>query len=91
MKELKRLEKAYPEFVTSDSPTQRVSGEVLEGFKSVRHRSPMLSMDNTYSPEEIIEFDKRVKKNLKMDKLDYVVELKIDGVSISLFYEKADG
>lgn len=87
MKELKRLEDAHPEFITPDSPTQRVSGEVLEGFKSVEHKVPMLSMDNTYSADEIREFDKRVKKNLGIDKLDYVVELKIDGVSISVLYE----
>jgi len=88
MKELEKLEKAHPELVTPDSPTQRVSGEVLEDFETVSHREPMLSMDNTYSADEIREFDKRVKKNLEVDKLDYVVELKIDGVSVSLLYEK---
>jgi len=87
MSELERLEQAHPGLVTPDSPTQRVSGQVLEGFKSVAHRAPMLSMDNTYSAEEIEEFDERVKKNLKVDALDYVVELKIDGVSISLLYD----
>jgi len=88
VKELKGLEDNHPEFITSDSPTHRVSGEVLQGFKSVGHRLPMLSMDNTYSADEIREFDERVKKNLAIDKLDYVVELKIDGVSVSLLYEK---
>ncbi|MBU1147267.1 MAG: NAD-dependent DNA ligase LigA, partial [Candidatus Omnitrophica bacterium] len=88
MKELEKLEKAHPELVTPDSPTQRVSGEILEGFETVEHRETMLSMDNTYSADEIREFDKRVKKNLEVDKLDYVVELKIDGVSVSLLYEK---
>ena len=87
MKELEKLEDAHPEFIVPDSPTQRVSGEVLKGFETVEHRVPMLSMDNTYSSEEIIEFDKRVKKNLEVDELAYVVELKIDGVSISLLYE----
>ncbi|MBU4589840.1 MAG: NAD-dependent DNA ligase LigA [Candidatus Omnitrophica bacterium] len=87
MKELQKLERAHPGLVTPDSPTQRVSGEVAQGFKSVEHRKPMLSMDNTYSGDEIREFDRRVKKNLEIDKLDYVVELKIDGVSISLLYE----
>ncbi len=87
MKEIRKLEDAHPEFVTPDSPTQRVSGEVLEGFETVEHRVPMLSMDNTYSSKEITEFDKRVKKNLDSDKLDYIVELKIDGVSVSLLYE----
>jgi DNA ligase (NAD+) len=88
IKQLKKLEQAHPEFIAPDSPTQRVSGEVLEGFKSVEHRVPMLSMDNTYSADEIREFDKRVRKNLGVAKLDYIVELKIDGVSISLLYEK---
>jgi DNA ligase (NAD+) len=88
MRELKDLESAHPEFITPDSPTQRVGGEALEEFRTVEHRIPMLSMDNTYSAEEIVEFDKRVRKNLGIDRLDYVVELKIDGVSISLLYEK---
>ncbi len=88
MKELQKLEAAHSGLVTPDSPTQRVSGETTEGFKSVEHRKPMLSMDNTYSGGEIREFDRRVKKNLEIDRLDYVVELKIDGVSISLLYEK---
>jgi len=87
MKELKKLEVLHPEYLTSDSPTQRVSGEVLEHFDAIEHMVPMLSMDNTYSPEEIREFDERVKKNLKVDNVDYVVELKIDGVSVSLLYE----
>jgi len=88
VKELKGLEDSHPKFITPDSPTQRVSGEVLQGFKGVGHRLPMLSMDNTYSADEIREFDERAKKNLAIDKLDYIVELKIDGVSISLLYEK---
>lgn len=87
MDELKKLEESYPEFVTPDSPTRKVGGEALKEFKTVEHKAPMLSMDNTYSPEEIIEFDERVRKNLEVDKLDYTVELKIDGVSISLLYE----
>jgi len=88
MAELKRLEEAHPELVSPESPTQRVSGQVLKEFQTVEHRVPMLSMDNTYSAEEIREFDKRVRKNLEVDQLDYTVELKIDGVSISLLYEK---
>ena len=87
MDELKKLEEAHPELITPDSPTQMVGGSVLKEFKTIKHRVPMLSMDNTYSPEEIIDFDERVRKNLEVDKLDYVVELKIDGVSISLLYE----
>ncbi|MDD5496317.1 MAG: NAD-dependent DNA ligase LigA [Candidatus Omnitrophica bacterium] len=86
-KELKDLESEHPELITPDSPTQRVGGEPVKGFSVVRHIAPMLSMDNTYSSEEIREFDKRVKKNLKADSVGYVVELKFDGVSISLLYE----
>lgn len=87
-KELERLEKKFPEFITPDSPTQRVGGEVIEGFVTVEHLSPMLSMDNTYSHEELREFDKRVKKALKGQKIEYTVELKIDGVSVVLLYKK---
>lgn len=97
MRELIELEKSHPELVTPDSPTQRVGGEPacaaggasrhLEGFKTVKHRVPMLSMDNTYSADELREFDARVKRFLKSDEVDYVVELKIDGVSVSLTYE----
>jgi len=87
MDELKKLEEDYPEFVAPDSPTQKVGGQILKEFKTVEHRVPMLSIDNTYSPEEIMKFDERVKKNLEVDELDYIVELKIDGVSISLLYE----
>ena len=60
MEELKRLEAKHPELVTPDSPTQRVGGEPIEGFESVRHSQPMLSIDNTYSLEELREFDRRV-------------------------------
>jgi len=87
MDELKKLEAAHPEFITPDSPTQRVGGKALKEFETVEHKVPMLSMDNTYSSREIMDFDERVRKNLEVDKLDYVVELKIDGVSISLLYE----
>ena len=87
MDELKKLEGSHPEFTSPDSPTQRVGGEALKEFKTVEHRVPMLSMDNTYSSKEIEEFDERVRKNLEVERLDYVVELKIDGVSISLLYK----
>ncbi len=85
--ELKSLEQANPELVTPDSPTQRVSGDPLSGFDSVRHAVPMLSMDNTYSEDELRAFDQRVRKQLDTDQYDYVVELKIDGLAISLRYE----
>ena len=88
IKQLKGFERSHPELIAPDSPTQRVSKEALEGFDTVAHKVPMLSMDNTYSADEIREFDKRVKKNLEVSRVDYVVELKIDGASISLLYEK---
>jgi len=85
IKKLERLETQYPDLITSDSPTQRIGGEPLKGFKTVEHRIPMLSLDNAYSYDELREFDERVKKNI-MDG-EYVCEPKIDGVSIALIYE----
>ncbi|RKY33959.1 MAG: DNA ligase, partial [Candidatus Duberdicusella sinuisediminis] len=89
VRRLKELEGKYPQFITPDSPTQRVSGQVLEGFKTVRHKVAMLSLDNTYSTEEVREWEARNKRLLKKEvELDYVVEPKIDGVSCSLTYQK---
>jgi DNA ligase (NAD+) len=85
--ELKKLETANPQLITADSPTQRVSGRPLEGFNTVRHAVPMLSMDNTYNADELRAFDERVKKQLGSRDYDYVIELKIDGLAISLRYE----
>jgi DNA ligase (NAD+) len=85
--ELKSLEEQYPALITPDSPTQRASGEPLKEFKSVRHTIPMMSLDNTYSIDELREFDKRVHKLLPDEKIEYVLEPKIDGVSISVRYE----
>jgi DNA ligase (NAD+) len=87
LEELKQLEAEHPELVTPDSPTRRVGGQPIEGFKPVRHREPMLSIDNTYSAAELREFDRRVRKLLGGEPVNYVVELKIDGVAISLTYE----
>ncbi len=81
------LEKEFPELITSDSPTQRVGGEPLKEFKQVPHLVPMLSLDNTYSQEELREFVKRVQRLLPTEKLDWVVEPKVDGVAINLRYE----
>ena len=86
--ELKSLEQANPRLITPDSPTQRVSEQPLEGFASVRHAVPMLSMDNTYNADEFRAFDERVAKQLGDEDYDYVVELKIDGLAISLRYEE---
>jgi DNA ligase (NAD+) len=87
LKELEALEAAHPELVTPDSPTQRVGGQPLDGFTTVRHRLPMLSIANTYNADELREFDARVRKLLGNEPVRYVVELKIDGVAISLTYE----
>jgi DNA ligase (NAD+) len=86
--DLKKLETEHPELITPDSPTQRVAGEPLDGFKSVRHEVPMLSIDNTYSADELQAFDERIAKGLETKDYDYVVEPKIDGLAISLLYEK---
>jgi DNA ligase (NAD+) len=85
--ELQAIEAQHPELVTPDSPTQRVGGEPLKEFKSVRHLQPMLSLDNTYNFEELRAFDARVRKLLPGEKIEYVLEPKIDGCSISLRYE----
>jgi DNA ligase (NAD+) len=85
--ELKDLEAKCPQLITPQSPTQRVAGEPLAGFASVRHAAAMLSINNTYNAEELRAFDERVAKGLGSSDYDYVVELKIDGVAISLRYE----
>jgi DNA ligase (NAD+) len=86
--ELQQLENTHPELITPDSPTQRVGGQPIEGFVTVTHRVPMLSIDNTYDAGELREFDTRCRKALPGQSIDYVVEPKIDGVAISLTYEK---
>src|SRR5688572_23631795 len=89
MLELEQLEAEHPDLVTADSPTQRVSGRVAAGFASVEHLEPMLSLDNAYSEEELRAFDERVRKGLGAGDaaVEYVAELKIDGLSIALTYE----
>ncbi len=86
--ELKKIEEEHPDLATPDSPTQRVGGQPIDGFVTVAHRAPMLSIDNTYSSDELREFDRRVRKQLPGEKVEYVVELKIDGVAMSLTYEQ---
>ncbi|AHY45384.1 dnlj: DNA ligase, NAD-dependent [Rubrobacter radiotolerans] len=88
--ELEALESEHPDLVTPDSPTQRVGGEPLEGFREVRHAVPMLSLANARSPEDLIEWDARVRRLLgeeESERLRYVTELKIDGLAVSLRYE----
>ena len=88
LRELEALEKDHPELVTPDSPTQRLGGQPIDGFSTVTHRHPMLSIDKCNSPADLRDFDTRVRKLLrKGEPVRYVVELKIDGVAISLTYE----
>ena len=87
LKELEALEKQFPEFALPNSPTKTVGGGLLDEFKTVPHKRRMLSLGNTYSEEELLEFDERVRKSLGIDAVEYVCELKIDGLAISLFYE----
>jgi DNA ligase (NAD+) len=87
MDRLKQLESEHPDLVTPDSPTQRVGGETREGFQSVRHPSPMLSLDNTYSYDELRDFDRRVRERAERSKVEYVAESKFDGLSLSLIYQ----
>lgn len=86
VKELIRLEAGHPELITPESPTQRVGGQPLEGFASIRHRIPMLSLDNCYSVEELRSFEERIKRIIPGERLLYVSELKIDGLGISIRY-----
>lgn len=87
MRKLITLEEEYPEFKTVDSPTQRVGGEVSEGFTEVQHDVQMQSLADVFSKEELDAFDERVRTALEVDTVEYVVEMKIDGLSVSLEYE----
>ncbi|HMP95540.1 MAG TPA: NAD-dependent DNA ligase LigA [Kiritimatiellia bacterium] len=86
LRELTELEKRYPELHDPSSPTQRVGGAPLKEFTSVTHRRPMMSLDNTYDEQDLREFDRRVHKGLAGREVSYVIEPKIDGVSISVWY-----
>ena len=88
--ELERLEAEYPDLVTPDSPTQRVGGAPAKGFAQITHRVPMLSLDNTYSEEEVAEFYRRLEKLLPSQKIPVVIEPKVDGVAVSLLYENGE-
>src|SRR5512147_736802 len=85
--ELKALEAEQPELVTPDSPTQRVGGKPREGFVKVRHSSPMLSLDNTYNEEELRNWERRVHELSGRKDVEYLCELKLDGMSLALQYE----
>lgn len=90
MKELAGIEESYPELMRSSSPTQRIGSGILDGFQSVRHPFTMYSLDNAYSMDEISEFDEKVKRLSGIEEIRYVCEMKIDGLSIRLRYEKGE-
>ena len=90
MVELKNLEKEFPEFVSKESLTQHVGGHVKEGFEKVEHEVPLQSLQDIFDFEELYAFDERVRKTLEVDNLDYVIETKIDGLSVSLEYVKGN-
>ncbi|MFA6914731.1 MAG: NAD-dependent DNA ligase LigA, partial [Endomicrobiia bacterium] len=85
-KQLQALENSNPQFITQDSPTQRVSGSVSSTFNQVKHKVPMLSLDNSYSTDDILQWYARIKKNISDDDIEFIVEPKIDGLSASLTY-----
>jgi DNA ligase (NAD+) len=87
MRQLKDLEAEHPDLITADSPTQRVGGKPREGFVKVPHSSPMLSLDNTYNEEELRDWERRVHELSGRTDVDYVCELKLDGMSLALIYE----
>jgi DNA ligase (NAD+) len=87
IRELRDLEAAHPELVTPDSPTQRVGGEPARGFSEVRHSVPMLSLENAFSEQDIVDFDRRARERLDVEVVDYTAEPKIDGLAISVRYE----
>src|SRR6184192_4521174 len=86
-KELVALETQFPDLLTPDSPTQRVGGKPLQTFAQIQHRAPMLSLDNTYSEEEVANFYKRIMRLLPEEKIPVVIEPKVDGVAVSVMYE----
>lgn len=86
-KELKELEEKYPDLITDDSPTQRVGAAPLKSFTTVTHKVPLISLDNAFSEKELRDFDERVRKGLNQDKIEYVCEMKMDGLAISLEYK----
>ena len=87
MGQLIAFEQEYPDKITVDSPTQRVGAEPLEEFKTARHLVPMLSLANAFSDQELLDFDRRIKRSYSQEEFNYIVELKIDGLAIALIYE----
>ena len=88
MRKLQELEKIHPEYLTPDSPTQRVAGKPQDGFPPFLHSQPLLSLNNAVLEDDVREFDQRLQRLLKQNQVEYVVELKIDGLAINLRYEE---
>ncbi len=87
MKQLQTLERKHPQFISPDSPTQRVGGEPLSAFEQIKHELPMLSLDNAFSDQELEDFDRRIKERLKFEgDIEYACEPKLDGIAVSLLY-----
>ncbi len=87
IQELIKLEELHPEFKSASSPSVKVGGKITKDFNTFDHNVPMLSLSNTYSDQDLLDFDKRVKKNLNIEEVEYLCELKYDGVALSIFYE----
>ena len=86
LRELIEIEEAHPEWIREDSPTQHAGGKIIEGFEKVQHKIPMMSLSDVFSESELISFDEKIKK--EGINPEYMCELKIDGLSVSLLYEK---
>ena len=90
LKELEALEEAYPEYYNANSPSQRVGGTVTKNFKTLQHKNRMYSLDNSYSKEDLLDWEKRLQKNLGTEAIEFTCELKYDGASINLTYENGE-
>jgi DNA ligase (NAD+) len=90
LKELEALEEAYPEYYNANSPSQRVGGTVTKNFQTLQHKNRMYSLDNSYSKEDLLDWEKRLQKNLGTEAIEFTCELKYDGASINLTYENGE-
>ena len=90
LKELEALEEAYPEYYNANSPSQRVGGTVSKNFQTLQHKNRMYSLDNSYSKEDLLDWEKRLQKNLGTEAIEFTCELKYDGASINLTYENGE-
>ncbi|MCK5720054.1 MAG: NAD-dependent DNA ligase LigA, partial [Thiomargarita sp.] len=88
MRQLQQLETDSPNLITPDSPTQRVGSEPQNAFSKVQHTSPMLSLNNAFTDEEVIGFDEKIREQLQINKIEYVAEPKLDGLAVSLRYQQ---